>query len=194
MLRKEEFVLPLCPLNHLKYVALTGLEGHDNELEFLRFLFNRAVNLDLMVINGGGLKDSKFGKADLLNFHEKLMVLSQEFPNVKISFQIRKSNVFCPRKEDDLALPLCPLNRLKYMAVRGDEGDANELELLRFLFNSAVNLERLAISGDGSNNSKIKTGVCRTFRLSSWHYPEKSLMLKYRFRFCKSSLTCFVPT
>ncbi|KAK9085545.1 hypothetical protein Sjap_025956 [Stephania japonica] len=91
--RKEEFVLPLCPMNHLKYVALTGLEGHDNELEFLRFLFNGGVNLDLMVINGGGLKDSKFGKADLLNFHEKLMVLSQEFPNVKISFQIRKSNV-----------------------------------------------------------------------------------------------------
>ncbi|KAK9085580.1 hypothetical protein Sjap_025991 [Stephania japonica] len=48
-----------------------------------------------MVINGGGLKDSKFGKADLLNFHEKLMVLSQEFPNVKISFQIRKFNVVC---------------------------------------------------------------------------------------------------
>ncbi|KAK9145624.1 hypothetical protein Sjap_005527 [Stephania japonica] len=72
--------------------------GHDNELEFLRFLFNRAVNLDLMVINGGGLKDSKFGRTDLLNFHEKLMILSQEFPNVKISFQIRKSNVvaeFC---------------------------------------------------------------------------------------------------
>ncbi|KAK9085519.1 hypothetical protein Sjap_025930 [Stephania japonica] len=48
------------------------------------------------------------------------------------------------------------------MAVRGVEGEANVLELLRFLLNSAVNLERLAISGDGSNNSKIKTGICRT--------------------------------
>ncbi|KAK9085581.1 hypothetical protein Sjap_025992 [Stephania japonica] len=136
-------------------------------------------NLSTLVFKGVTYKDCSLGNlAVLINIRSEVPDMLEEF---------------CPSKEDDLALPLCPLNRLKYMAVRGD-GDANKLELLRFLFNSAVNLERLAISGDGSNNSKIKTGVCRTFRLSSWHYPEKSLMLKYRFRFCKSSLTCFVPT
>ncbi|KAK9092349.1 hypothetical protein Syun_027260 [Stephania yunnanensis] len=87
-MKKEELTLPLCPLNHLKYIVVWGLEGYDNELELLKYLFRSAVNLERLAITGSSSKRSKIETGDLPNFLNKLMTLSRDFPNVEVSFQI----------------------------------------------------------------------------------------------------------
>ncbi|KAK9085546.1 hypothetical protein Sjap_025957 [Stephania japonica] len=96
--KKEEPVLTFRPLNHLKYAAIWGLEGDIVELEFLRSLLKNALNLERLDVTVDESENYKMKKGDRLKFHTELMELSQQFPNVKVSFKSYKSykSMFAP--------------------------------------------------------------------------------------------------
>ncbi|KAK9089450.1 hypothetical protein Scep_028532 [Stephania cephalantha] len=89
--KKEEPVLPFRPLHHLKYIAVRRLEGDKSEIEFLRTLLKNAVNLERLVVTVDEPENLEIKRDNRLKFHTELMELSQQYPNIKVSFELYKS-------------------------------------------------------------------------------------------------------
>ncbi|PIA48233.1 hypothetical protein AQUCO_01400663v1 [Aquilegia coerulea] len=75
--------------HHLKSVKIRNLMGCQNELKFLEFLVKNFMFLKKIVIRAASIS-SKYQENELINFTDKLQLLSKAFPNVGISFISKK--------------------------------------------------------------------------------------------------------
>ncbi|KAI3886086.1 hypothetical protein MKX03_003667 [Papaver bracteatum] len=80
--------LPLsCMLLHLKHVSIVGIEGQDNELEYLEFLLKNAVVLEELDMLSY-LKDvSPDRKRQMNSYYEKLKTLPRASSSLSIKFE-----------------------------------------------------------------------------------------------------------
>lgn len=80
--------LPLpCMLLHLKHVSIVGIEGQDNELEFLEFLLKNAVVLEELDMDSYLEDVSPDKKRQMNRYCEKLRTLPRASSSLTIKFE-----------------------------------------------------------------------------------------------------------